>query len=172
MTIRTTLLVISDRAAAGQRADQTAEALRPVLAERDFALVEVVIVPDERPRIAQAIEAAAGNTALVLTTGGTGVSPRDVTPEATRDVIEYEIPGLGEEMRRQSLTKTHHALGSRALAGVLGQALVLNLPGRPTGAVECFEFVAAVLPHLVAVRSGPVSDESHLEGPGTSTGPR
>ena len=168
MTIQTTLLVISDRAATGERADLTADALRPVLLERGFVLAEVGIVPDERAEIAAAIRAAAAHSALVLTTGGTGVSARDVTPEATRDVIEYEIPGLGEEMRRQSLGKTPHALGSRALGGVLGPAVVLNLPGRPGGAVECFGFVAAALPHLSAVRRGPVSDQSHLPGPGTS----
>ena len=162
MSLGATLLVVSDRAARGERADQTADALRPVLEGAGFSLVSVQVVPDERTEIAQAIQAAAAETPLVLTTGGTGVSPRDVTPEATRDVLTYEIPGLGEEMRRRSVSHTIHALGSRALAGVLGRALVVNLPGRPQGAVECFGFVSGALPHLIAVRRGPVSDESHL----------
>lgn len=162
MSIETTLLVISDRAAAGDRPDETAEALRPVLEEAGFALTAVTIVPDERDEIAGAIRQAATATPLVLTTGGTGVSPRDVTPEATRDVIAYEIPGLGEQMRRRSVEKTIHALGSRALAGVVDRSVVVNLPGRPKGAIECFGFVSAALPHLIAVRRGPVADDSHL----------
>lgn len=162
VSIRTTLIVVSDRAASGERADATADLLRPVLAEGGCELVDVVVVPDERGEIASAIGIAAEDTPLVLTTGGTGCGPRDVTPEATRDAVDYEIPGLGEEMRRRSVDSTIHALSSRALAGVVsGDAVVLNLPGRPQGAVECFGFVARALPHLVAVATGPVSDESH-----------
>lgn len=162
MSIATTLIVVSDRAAAGERADETADLLRPVLAAARCDLQHVEIVPDEREAIAAAINLAAERTSLVLTTGGTGCGPRDVTPEATRDAVDYEIPGLGEEMRRQSVASTIHALGSRALAGaVSGDAVVLNLPGRPQGAVECFGFVAKALPHLVAVVTGPVSDASH-----------
>ncbi len=160
--MRVTLIVVSDRAASGERADATADLLRPALEAAGFELAAVETVPDERAEIASAISVAAEQTPLVLTTGGTGCAPRDVTPEATLDAVDYEIPGLGEEMRRRSVDLTIHALGSRALAGVVsGEALVLNLPGRPQGAVECFGFVAPVLPHLVAVATGPVSDESH-----------
>jgi len=162
MSIAVTLIVVSDRAAFGERADATADLLRPVLDAAGFALAEIHVVPDERAEIAAAITTAAESTPLVLTTGGTGCGPRDVTPEATRDVVDYEIPGLGEEMRRRSVEGTIHALGSRALAGVVrGDALVLNLPGRPAGAVECFGFVAKALEHLVAVVTGPVPDASH-----------
>jgi molybdopterin adenylyltransferase len=161
VSIPTTLLVVSDRAAEGTREDETAALLRPVLAESGFSLVVVEVVADEQDQIAAAIRTAAARTPLVLTTGGTGVSPRDVTPEATRSVLTYEIPGLGEEMRRRSREKTIHALGSRAVAGIVDTALVVNLPGRPQGAVECFGFVSGVLPHLIAVRRGPVSDASH-----------
>ena len=161
MSIETTLIVVSDRASTGERADGTAEQLRPVLAEARCDLVEVVVVPDERAAIAAAIRAAAATTPLVLTTGGTGVSDRDVTPEATRDVLDFEIPGLGEAMRAGSLALTIHAVGSRATAGALGRAIVVNLPGRPKGAIECFGFIAKALPHLVAVRRGPVADTSH-----------
>ena len=169
MTIPTELLVISDRAARGERADETAAALRPVLAEAGFSLRGVRVIPDDRGQIRAAIEEAAAEVALVLTTGGTGVTARDVTPEATRDVIELEVVGLAEEMRRRSAERTVHALGSRAVAGVLGRAIVLNLPGRPEGAVECFTFVAASLPHLVALRQGPVADGDHLP-PGSDPG--
>jgi molybdopterin adenylyltransferase len=161
MSIKATLIVISDRAARGERGDETAAALRPVLAEAKVELVTVEVIPDERAVIGAAIRAAAVNTPLVLTTGGTGVSDRDVTPEATRDVLDFEIPGLAEAMRRASMEITIHAMGSRATAGALGEAIVINLPGRPSGAVECFGFVAGAIPHLVAVRRGPVSDTSH-----------
>ncbi|MDA1194483.1 MAG: MogA/MoaB family molybdenum cofactor biosynthesis protein [Planctomycetota bacterium] len=161
MSIHATLIVVSDRAAAGERADETAELLRPDLHAAGFRLVQVVVVPDEREQIAEAVRAAAAATALVLTTGGTGIALRDVTPEATRAVIELEIPGLAELMRARSLERTIHAAGSRAIAGALGRAIVVNLPGRPQGARECFGFIAAALPHLVAVRQGPVGDASH-----------
>lgn len=161
MNPRTTLIVVSDRAARGERADTTADLLRPVLAASGFELASMVIVPDERDAIAAAIREGARHTQLVLTTGGTGVSPRDVTPEATRDAIEVEIPGLGEEMRRRSVERTVKAIGSRALGGVLGAAIVLNLPGRPEGAVECFRFLVGALGHLIELRQGAVPDASH-----------
>lgn len=159
--LRCVLIVVSDRAAQGVRADRTAGLLRPVLEAAGFRLEEVVVVPDERAEVAAALQAAAQRPGLVLTTGGTGVAPRDVTPEATRDVLEVEVPGLGEEMRRRSAATNVKALGSRAIGGVRGPAVLLNLPGRPEGAVECFGFVAPVLPHLLALRRGPVADASH-----------
>jgi molybdopterin adenylyltransferase len=161
MSIATTLLVVSDRAAAGEREDETAAQLAPVLAAAGFELTEVVVVPDEQAQIKRALRQAASVSSLVLTTGGTGVAPRDVTPEATLAVLDFEIPGLAEAMRLGSLQLTVHAMGSRATAGALGAAIVVNLPGRPKGAIECFGFVAQALPHLVAVRSGPVEDGSH-----------
>jgi molybdenum cofactor biosynthesis protein B len=162
--IPTVLIVVSDRASAGTRPDRTAGLLAPVLAAAGFALVETVVVPDERPRIAAALRTAAARASLVLTTGGTGVAPRDVTPEATREVLDAEVPGLGEEMRRRSAAQNPKSLGSRALGGVLGQSVVLNLPGRPEGAVECFGHVAPVLGHLVHLRRGPVADAAHDPG--------
>ena len=167
MSHPTTLIVVSDRAARGERADASAALLAPALAAEGFDLVETLVVPDEREAIGVAIREAARTSALVLTTGGTGVAPRDVTPEATRDAIDYEVPGLGEEMRRRSVEITIKALGSRALGGVLGPCVVLNLPGRPEGAVECFGFVARALGHLIALRRGPVPDASH----GPASGP-
>lgn len=158
------LLVVSDRAAAGTRPDATAALLRPVLSAAGFDLGDVVVVPDEVDRIAEALRARVGKVALLLTTGGTGVAPRDVTPEATRRVIEKEVPGLAEEIRRRSAERNPKALGSRAIAGTAGTSLVLNLPGRPEGAVEAFGFVAGVLPHLVDLLSGPVADGSHDPG--------
>lgn len=161
VTRRASLLVVSDRAAAGTRPDSTAALLAPVVAAAGFSLDDVVVVPDEIPAIVEALRARALRGGLVLTTGGTGVAPRDVTPEATRQVIEKEVPGLPEEIRRRSAASTLKALGSRAIAGTSGRALILNLPGRPEGAVEAFGFVAGVLPHLVDLLQGPVADSSH-----------
>ena len=159
--IETAILVVSDRAATGERADETAEALRPVLEAAGFRVQAVQVVPDDREQLAKALVEQATWYPLVLTTGGTGIAPRDVTPEATRDVLDFEIPGLAEEMRRQSVYRTIHAVGSQAVAGVRGRAVIVNLPGRPKGALECFGFIAKALPHLVALRRGPVSDETH-----------
>ncbi len=166
--LSTALIVVSDRAAAGTRADRTADLLRPALAAQGFSLDEVVVVPDERPQIGEAIRRLAAARTVVLTTGGTGAAPRDVTPEATRDVLDLEVPGLGEEMRRRSAASNPKAILSRAVGGVRGTAVVLNLPGRPEGAVECFGHVAAALAHLAALRRGPVPDESHVPGRGTA----
>ncbi len=164
MTHPALLVVVSDRAAAGTRPDRTADLLAPVMARAGFALLETRVVPDEVDAISAALVEGCLRARLVLTTGGTGVAPRDVTPEATRAILDLEVPGLGEEMRRASLGTTPKAIGSRALGGVRGRAVVLNLPGRPEGAVECFEAVAGALGHLVALRGGPVPDDAH--GPG------
>jgi len=158
------VIVVSDRAARGERADETAGLLRPLLEGAGFRILDVVVVADERDVLADALRRACERAGLVLTTGGTGVGPRDVTPEATRDVLEVEIPGLAEEMRRRSVETTPKALGSRAVAGARGRAIVLNLPGRPAGAADCLGYVLDALPHLVALRRGPVEDASHEPG--------
>ncbi len=158
---RAALIVVSDRAASGERPDATAALLRPALAAAGFDLDDVAVVPDEVDRIVEALRARIDRVHLLLTTGGTGVAPRDVTPEATRRVLEKEVPGLTEEIRRRSAVLNPKALGSRAVAGTASRTLVLNLPGRPAGAVEAFGFVAAVLPHLVDLLQGPVADRSH-----------
>lgn len=155
------LIVVSDRAARGERADQTADRLRPVLAAAGWRLDEVVVVPDELDALVGCLAQAAARHRLVLTTGGTGVAPRDRTPEATRAVIDLEVPGLAEAMRAHGARRTPFAWGSRALAGFRGAALIVNLPGRPEGAVDAFGAVAPLLGHLVDLRGGPVSDASH-----------
>jgi molybdenum cofactor synthesis domain-containing protein len=147
--IRTAVLTVSDRSHRGEREDSTG----PALAEAVLALpAEVVareVVPDERDRIAAAIRRLAREADLVLTAGGTGVAVRDVTPEATRDVVEREVPGLPEEMRRRSLAILPTAVLSRATAGTVGSTLVVNLPGSPKGAVECLGFVREAILHAV-----------------------
>ena len=167
--IQVAVLTVSDRSARGEREDLGG----PAVAEeaRDlFGAEEVVreIVPDDRAEVAAAIVRLAGKARLVLTTGGTGIGDRDVTVEATRDVIEREIPGFGEEMRRRSREHLPTAILSRATAGTLGTTLVVNLPGSPRGAVECLGYVAAAIEHALELMASPGVDvhATSGEGPG------
>jgi molybdenum cofactor synthesis domain-containing protein len=152
------LLICSDRAASGTRGDATAAELEPLLARAGQRLATVRVVADEQPAIEAALRELARGHAIVLTSGGTGLALRDVTVEATRAVIEREVPGLGEAMRARSFVATPTALLSRATAGTLGAALIVNLPGSPRGARECLEVVLPVLPHAAKLLAGAVKD--------------
>lgn len=156
------LIIVSDRAAAGIRPDQTAGRLLPELQKHGFHLETVwsTIVPDEEHVIVATLRALVSRPeiGLILTSGGTGVALRDRTPEATKAVIEKELPGFGELMRGISLKSTPMAAGSRALAGVAGRTLVVNLPGSPSGAVECFDAVAQVSKHVLRLLREPPQD--------------
>lgn len=154
------ILTISDKGHRGERDDRSGPALSAWLAQRSVEVVSTKMVPDEPDAIAaQLIEwADGGQCDLILTTGGTGVSPRDHTPEATRAVLDREIPGIGEAMRAASLSKTPFAILSRAVAGMRGRALIVNLPGSPSGAVENLETVWTALPHAVKKIQGDTGD--------------
>jgi molybdopterin adenylyltransferase len=157
--VRVAVLTVSDRSSRGEREDASGPALRKAVEALGHEVAAAEIVPDDRAAIAARLRALGGKADLVLTTGGTGLAPRDVTPEATRDVVEREIPGLPEEIRRRSAAKDPRGLLSRATAGILpGGAVVLNLPGSPGGAVECLGFAAATLVHAVAVARGTNKD--------------
>jgi molybdopterin adenylyltransferase len=130
--MKAALLTVSDGVAAGEREDGSGDLLESLLSADGYEVVRRV-VPDERDAIAQAVRSLAREASLVLTTGGTGLAPRDVTPEATQDVIEREAPGIPEALRADSVAKTPHGLLSRGLAGTIGSALVVNLPGSPGG---------------------------------------
>jgi molybdopterin adenylyltransferase len=157
--VRVAILTVSDRSARGERPDASGPALRAAVEAKGHGVVAAAVVPDDRGTIAARIRELGEGADLVLTTGGTGCSPRDVTPEATRDAVAREIPGLPEEIRRRSAAADPRGLLSRGVAGILpGGALVLNLPGSPGGAVECFGWVAAALPHAAAVARGGVGD--------------
>ena len=156
MPLRFGIITASDRSARGERADESGPALAARLREWGASVVEQVILPDDRRTLAEKMTemAAGGMLDVLLVTGGTGFGPRDVTPEATRDVIEREAPGLAEAMRAASLKVTPFAMLSRSMAGVRGRMLIINLPGSPKGALENLEVVLPVLEHAVQLLTG------------------
>ncbi len=158
------ILTVSDRGHRGEYRDLSGPAIRELVTGRLGAVVELeTIVPDERPVIAATLKAWADEEELdlVLTTGGTGFAPRDVTPEATRDVIERESPGLVEAMRAASLQITPHAMLSRAVAGIRGRTLIVNLPGSPKAVRENLETVLPALPHALELLRGEKGADRH-----------
>jgi molybdopterin adenylyltransferase len=150
--IQAGIVTISDRAARGLYEDLGGPALSEAAATHGWQVIVNSLVPDEKGEIQRAIrEQIARGCSLILTTGGTGVSARDVTPEAVREVAVRELPGFGEVMRMESMKLTSNAILSRGLAAVVERTLVICLPGKPSGAVECLEFVAGAIPHCVEV---------------------
>ena len=164
MSIRFGILTLSDRSARGERTDVSGPALADLIRAENWTVVEQVILPDDESAIRAALIAWAdsGRFDVILTTGGTGFAPRDITPEATRAVIQREASGLAEAMRSDSLKKTPHAMLSRAVAGIRGRTLIVNLPGSPKGAVENLQTILPVLPHAVQLLADdPGSESSH-----------
>ncbi len=154
--MRVAILTLSDRGARGERSDASGPALCEWLTESGATTVRTAVIPDDQALIATTLAAWAdsGDYDLILTTGGTGVSPRDVTPEATQQIVERILPGFGEIMRSRSQEKTPHAIISRALAGIRRKTLIINLPGSPKGAVENLMAVWNAVPHTVAKIQG------------------
>ena len=154
------ILTISDKGARQERIDTSGPAVAAVLAEIGATIEKYEIIPDEKEVIARKLVEYADDLRLdlVVTTGGTGVAPRDVTPDATRMVIEKEVPGMAEAMRMESLKKTPHAVISRALAGIRGRTLIINLPGSPRGATENLRTILAAIPHAVSKIQGDPSE--------------
>jgi molybdenum cofactor synthesis domain-containing protein len=165
--IKIAVVTVSDSAVAGTREDRSGPALRDRAQALGWVVGAMELVADDSKQIADILArlAGSGEVAVILTTGGTGVALRDITPEATRTVIEREIPGLGELMRAEGRKFTPTAVLSRGLAGVRGRTLIVNLPGSPRGAVESFDAIAKLVPHIVDLLEGrtshPASDVPH-----------
>ena len=154
------VLTVSDSSAAGKREDRSGPAVRDRLAALGWS-VAVEVLPDERLVIARRLRELCdtGGADAVLTTGGTGVAERDVTPEATREVVEREIPGIAEWMRAEGMKKTRRAILSRGIAGIRGRTVIVNLPGSPKGAVESLDAICDLLPHVVDLLHGQTSHD-------------
>ncbi len=150
------ILTVSDSVAGGRRVDQSGPALAQAAGQLGWSVIEQAAVPDEQATIAAYLQRWADElrVSVILTTGGTGVAARDVTPEATRSVLARELPGLAELMRAKSLEATVFAPLSRAVAGTRGTSVIVNLPGSPRGAVQCFAIVQSLLPHVVDLLQG------------------
>lgn len=161
---RAAVVTVSDGVSAGVREDASGSALAEGLAAAGWEVVVRVVVPDEVDAVAKALVELTDerDVALVLTTGGTGVAPRDVTPDATARVTEREIPGIAEALRAGALATTPHGMLSRAIAGVRGRSLIVNLPGSPRGATEGLAVLEPVLEHAVAlVADRPIDEAGH-----------
>ncbi|MCE5221361.1 MAG: MogA/MoaB family molybdenum cofactor biosynthesis protein [Clostridium sp.] len=158
--IKIAILTISDKGARGERIDETGPAIRKELEENEYTISFYKIVPDEIEQIEKELIYLCDKLKvdLILTNGGTGFSKRDVTPEATKNVIEKYAPGIGEAMRMKSLAITPKAMLSRGISGIRGKTLIINLPGSPKGAVENLQFVLPAIPHGIAILTGEASE--------------
>jgi molybdopterin adenylyltransferase len=158
--IKTAILTISDKGSRGERIDGTGPALRSELEDKEFIISFYKMIPDEKEEIERELIYLCDELKLdlILTNGGTGFSERDVTPEATQNVIEKYVPGIGEAMRMKSLAITPKAMLSRSIAGIRKKTLIINLPGSPKGAVENLQFILPAIPHGIAILTGEASE--------------
>ncbi|MBF7084045.1 MogA/MoaB family molybdenum cofactor biosynthesis protein [Desulfallas sp. Bu1-1] len=150
------IVTMSDKGARGEREDRSAGVIRELVEQQGWVVADYRVIPDDFDIIKETLIDLVdhGRHDLVLTTGGTGLSPRDNTPEATLAVIQREVPGLGEAMRLESMKKTNRAMLSRAVAGIRNRTLIVNLPGSPRGARECLEVILPALPHGLEILTG------------------
>ena len=150
------ILTISDKGSRGERLDKSGEVIREILSGTGARIAECDIIPDEKELISRKLIRWADGDALdvIITTGGTGLAPRDVTPEATLAVVDRVVPGFAEAMRAESLKKTPHAMLSRAVVGTRGRCLIINLPGSPKAVRECLAVILPALPHAVETLKG------------------
>ena len=160
MEINAGVLTVSDKGSRGERKDESGKLIITILENRGIKVVKRKIVPDSRRRVAEILRewVDKDKLSLIVTSGGTGISPTDLTPQATEDVIDYEVPGMAEAMRTASLKKTPHAMISRAKVGVRGDCLIINLPGSPAGAKDNLSVVLPALEHALLKLSGDTSD--------------
>jgi len=162
------ILTISDKGWRGKRYDESGQTIRERLSSLDSRVVQYEVVPDEKDVIASKLTTWAdeGSIDVILTTGGTGLGPRDVTPEATLAVVDRVVPGLTEAMRAETFSKTPFAILSRAVAGIRGRCLIVNLPGSPKAVRECLEVVLPVIPHAMEIIKGEVTEHKAAERSG------
>lgn len=160
MTLQAGVITVSDKGFRGDREDKSGPEIIKILADMGISVTDRMIIPDEKELIAEALRKYADirKLDLVITTGGTGVSPRDVTPEATLQVIDREVPGMAEAMRRESAIITPHAMISRAVTGIRGRSLIINLPGSPKGVRENLAIILPALKHAVEKIRGDEGD--------------
>ena len=164
MNLRFAVLTVSDRSARGERPDASGPALIELIKRQGWEVIRQTILPDDFSLLRASLESWSDrdDVDVILTTGGTGFSPRDVTPEATRAVIERDAPGLAEAMRAASAAKSPHAMLSRAVTGIRGRVLIINLPGSPKAAVENFQVVIPALDHAVKLlHEDPDAEKGH-----------
>jgi molybdopterin adenylyltransferase len=164
MALQFGILTASDRSASGERKDETSPAIEDEIRSMQWVVIRVAVVPDDFHLIRETllVWADRGDLDVIITTGGTGFSPRDVTPEATLAVIERLAPGMAEAMRNQSLQSTPHAMLSRGVAGLRGEVLIVNLPGSPKAALDNFRVIKPVLAHAIELmRNNPDSEKHH-----------
>lgn len=154
------ILTVSDKASRGERADKSGPVIRDSFSHSDCRVVSYEVIPDEADMIARKLKqwADSGEIDIIITTGGTGLAPRDVTPEATLSVIDKQVPGLAEMMRTRSFAATPNAMLSRAVAGMRKGCLIVNLPGSPKAVAECLEVIMPVLSHAVDVIKGNITE--------------
>ena len=157
---KTAVVICSDKGAQGEREDRSGMLLAQRFTDAGFQVTSRTIVPDEREEIAALLKMLCDvdKNTLILTTGGTGLSPRDVTPEATLSVIEKRVPGIEEALRAYSMSKTDKAMLSRSVCGIRGQTLIINMPGSPKAVRECLEFILPSLAHGLEILTGRASD--------------
>ena len=148
------VVTVSDSASRGERTDLSGPATAKLLRQYGFEIMQQKVVPDEQPKIERSLAALSEQVQLIVTTGGTGIAERDVTPEATRAICSRLIEGIPEKMRAAGLEKTPFAVLSRGICGVRGRTLILNLPGSPSGAVESLQSVIKILPHVLDLLAG------------------
>lgn len=162
MSISAVVITVSTKGARGERTDESGPAMRAALEAAGITVIATDLVPDDPARIEAAIRGAlARGAVLVLTSGGTGLSPNDVTPEATRRVIDREIPGIAEALRGRALAATPHGMLGRGIAGAAGRTLIVNLPGSPRAVRESLEVLLPVVPHAIELLAGESGEAGH-----------